>query len=125
MIFVTKAIISDLPMLTKVDSKIIGNESRKSKIEKYINHEQCYVASHNGTLVGFACYDTTFFECCFIQLVIVDPEFRRLGIAKTLLSYIEEQCPTPSFSPLPMNPIRSCSNYVFLKGLLKAESLRI
>ncbi|WP_340034426.1 GNAT family N-acetyltransferase [Paenibacillus sp. FSL E2-0202] len=95
MIFVTKATISDLPMLTKIDSKIIGNESRKSKIEKYIKHEQCYVASHNGTFVGFACCDTTFFECCFIQLVIVDPEFRRLGIAKTLLSYIEEQCPTP------------------------------
>lgn len=60
MIFVTKATISDLPMLTKIDSKIIGNESRKSKIEKYIKHEQCYVASHNGTFVGFACCDTTF-----------------------------------------------------------------
>ncbi|MEK5254426.1 GNAT family N-acetyltransferase [Paenibacillus sp. FSL F4-0125] len=92
---VTKATISDLSMLCKIDSMVIGSEVRKPKIEQYILNEQCVVATMNSEPVGFACYDTTFFECCFIQLVIVNPNFRRLGIAGALIRYTEEHCPTP------------------------------
>lgn len=94
MMFVTNAIQSDLSSLSKIDSMVIGSEIRKSKIEQYILNEQCVVASLNGKPVGFACYDTTFFECCFIQLVIVNPGFRRQGIASSLIRFIEEHCPT-------------------------------
>lgn len=92
---VTKATTSDLSILSKIDSMVIGSKIRKPKIEQYILNEQCVVASINSELVGFACYDTTFFECCFIQLVIVNPNFRRLGIAGALIRYIEEHSPTP------------------------------
>lgn len=92
---VTKATISDLSMLSKIDGMVIGSEIRKPKIEQYILNEQCVVATINNEPVGFACYDTTFFECCFIQLVIVNPNFRRLGIAGALIRYIEEHSPTP------------------------------
>lgn len=91
---VTKATISDLSILSKIDNMVIGSESRKPTIEQNILNEQCIVASLNGEPVGFACYDTTFFECCFIQLVIVNPHFRRLGIAVALIRYIEEHSPT-------------------------------
>lgn len=93
--FATKATIADLSILSKIDSMIIGNEHRKSKIEQYILNEQCVLSSLNGEPVGFACYDTSFFEYCFIQLVIVNPDFRRLGLASVLIRYIEEHCPTP------------------------------
>lgn len=93
--FVTKATIADLSSLSKIDSRILGNENRKSKIEQYILNEQCILSSLNGETVGFACYDESFFECCFIQLVIVNPDFRRLGLASLLIRYIEEHCPTP------------------------------
>ncbi|MBY3620553.1 GNAT family N-acetyltransferase [Acinetobacter sp. CUI P1] len=92
---VKKATISDLSMLSKIDGMVIGSEIRKPKIEQYILNEQCVVATINNEPVGFAYYDTTFFECCFIQLVIVNPNFRRLGIAGTLIRYIEEHSPTP------------------------------
>lgn len=92
--FVTNAIHSDLSSLSRIDSMVIGSEIRKSKIEQFILNNQCVVASLNGKPVGFACYDTTFFECCFIQLVIVNPEFRRQGIASSLIRFIEEHCPT-------------------------------
>ncbi|OZQ61069.1 GNAT family N-acetyltransferase [Paenibacillus sp. VTT E-133280] len=91
----TTAAISDLSILSKIDSMVIGSENRKPKIEQYILNEQCVVASINREPVGYACYDTTFFECCFIQLVIVNPNFRRLGIAGALIRYIEEHSPTP------------------------------
>lgn len=91
---VTKATISDLSKLSKIDGMVIGSEIRKPKIEQYILNEQCVVASINSEPVGFACYDSTFFECCFIQLVIVNPNFRRLGIAGALMRYIEEHSPT-------------------------------
>jgi GNAT superfamily N-acetyltransferase len=91
----TTAAISDLSILSKIDSMVIGSENRKPKIEQYILNEQCVVASINRESVGYACYDTTFFECCFIQLVIVNPNFRRLGIAGALIRYIEEHSPTP------------------------------
>jgi GNAT superfamily N-acetyltransferase len=92
---VTKATISDLSKLSKIDGMVIGSEIRKPKIEQYILNVQCVVASINSEPVGFACYDSTFFECCFIQLVIVNPNFRRLGIAGALMRYIEEHSPTP------------------------------
>lgn len=57
---VTKATISDLSMLCKIDSMVIGSEVRKPKIEQYILNEQCVVATMNSEPVGFACYDTTF-----------------------------------------------------------------
>jgi GNAT superfamily N-acetyltransferase len=91
---VTKATVSDLSLLSKIDSMVIGSEIRKPKIEQYILNEQCVVASINHEPVGFACFDTHFFECCFIQLVMVNPNFRRLGIASALIRYIEENCPT-------------------------------
>lgn len=91
---VTQATISDLNLITTIDSKVIGNNSRRTKIEQYIQQEQCIVAVHNGIAVGFAYYDTSFFDCCFIQLMIVDPDFRRLGAAKALIQYIEEHSPT-------------------------------
>lgn len=92
---VTKATLSDLSSLSKIDSMIIGSEDRKGKIKQYILNEQCVLSSLNDGPVGFACYDTSFFECSFIQLVIVNPSFRRLGIASALIRYLEEHCPTP------------------------------
>ncbi|MBT2290924.1 GNAT family N-acetyltransferase [Paenibacillus albidus] len=92
--FTAQATPADLSALVRIDSCVIGNDSRKSQLANYIRNNQCVLGSVHGEPAGFACYDTSFFGCCFIQLVIVSPDFRRQGVARALIQYIIDHCPT-------------------------------
>ncbi|APH03678.1 GNAT family N-acetyltransferase [Bacillus weihaiensis] len=91
---VVKADIEDLNKVVNIDSEVIGNTSRRNYIEKSIELGNCIIAKEDNDIVGFLIYDTNFFECTFISLIIVSPSNRRKGYASLLMEYMMSSSPT-------------------------------
>jgi ribosomal protein S18 acetylase RimI-like enzyme len=90
---IRKATVHDLQEICHIDQMVIGSRSRESYLLKAIESDTCNVAI-TDYVVGYAISDTSFYENCFISLVIVHPEFRRQGAARDLIQHIECHCPT-------------------------------
>jgi ribosomal protein S18 acetylase RimI-like enzyme len=93
-LIIKKAMFEDLESVCNIDCIVLGNKSRKGYLVKSIENETCLVAIIDGSTAGFAIFDTSFFGHCFISLVIVNPLYRRRGIARGLIEYIQKICPS-------------------------------
>ncbi|KMM37950.1 GNAT family N-acetyltransferase [Guptibacillus hwajinpoensis] len=91
---VVKANITDLDKILQVDSEVIGNTGRRNFIRNAIERRNCIVVQEENNIVGFLIYDTNFFDCSFISLVIVSPSKRRKGYASLLMEYMLNNSPT-------------------------------
>ncbi|UYZ24294.1 GNAT family N-acetyltransferase [Mesobacillus jeotgali] len=88
MVNIVEAQITDLDAIVQVDRQVIGNTSRKVFIEKAIKQGRCILVNEDGDVAGFLIYDTHFFECTFISLIIVSPAKRRKGYASQMMNYL-------------------------------------
>ncbi|WP_407701988.1 GNAT family N-acetyltransferase [Viridibacillus soli] len=84
----------DLDDIMKIDEEVIGDNSRREYIRKAIEEKRCIVANDKNIIVGFLIFDTHFFDCSFISLIIVIPTERRKGYATSLIEYIINISPT-------------------------------
>jgi ribosomal protein S18 acetylase RimI-like enzyme len=91
---IVEAQLTDLNGIVQVDRQVIGNTSRKDFIEKAIKQGCCILVKENEDVAGFLIYDTHFFGCTFISLVIVSPAKRRKGYASQLMNYLVRIAPT-------------------------------
>ena len=89
-----QAKLFDLDMIVKLDSEVIGNTSRQNLIENAIKQGQCVIVKESEQIVGFSIYDTHFFECTFLSLIIVSPDKRRKGYASQMMNFIVRNAPT-------------------------------
>jgi ribosomal protein S18 acetylase RimI-like enzyme len=80
--------------IVKIDEEVIGNNSRCEYIRKAIEEERCIVANDRNLIVGFLIFDTHFFDCSFISLIIVRSTERRKGYATSLIEYFINISPT-------------------------------
>lgn len=91
---IVEAQITDLDAIVQVDRQVIGNTSRKDFIEKAIKQGRCILVNENEDVAGFLIYDTHFFECTFISLIIVSPTKRRKRYASQMMNYLVRTSPT-------------------------------
>lgn len=91
---VKKAETKNVDAIVAVDGGVIGNDSRRDFIKKAVAEERCLVATSENEIAGFLIYDTNFFECSFISLIIVSPSERRKGHATALMNYFVKISPT-------------------------------
>ncbi|MGP4081155.1 GNAT family N-acetyltransferase [Pseudalkalibacillus sp. R45] len=95
MINVTQAVRQDLDEILVIDNEVIGTTSRSSMFEKAIHEGRCLaVRSGHSMIKGVLIYQTEFFDCSFISLVIVHPSERRKGYASRLIKDFEKITPT-------------------------------
>ncbi|MDR7072985.1 GNAT family N-acetyltransferase [Fictibacillus barbaricus] len=85
---------NDVQQVITLDGEMIGHNQRKKQIETAIQHERCLVIYEQTELAGFLLYNTEFFECCFISLLMIKPSFQRKGLAKELLMTMDKFSPT-------------------------------
>lgn len=85
---IVAAQIADLNAIVQLDREVIGNMSRRKSIENAIMQERCIIVKENDKVVGFLIYDTNFFECTFISLIIVSPSKRRKGYGSQMLNFM-------------------------------------
>jgi ribosomal protein S18 acetylase RimI-like enzyme len=91
---VVKAKNTDLENVVELDKEMIGTDRRKEEIRDAINQNRCLLVSEEDELAGFLIYHTSFFECCFISLMMIKPSFQRRGLASALLSHMVDASPT-------------------------------
>ncbi|WP_058308211.1 GNAT family N-acetyltransferase [Gracilibacillus massiliensis] len=91
---VDRAKIDDLDKIVDIDTEVIGNSNRRDYIEHSIERGHCIIVKNNYDIVGFLIYDTNFFECAFITMVIISPSNRRNGCASLLIEYMVSSSPT-------------------------------
>ncbi|WLR57672.1 GNAT family N-acetyltransferase [Mesobacillus subterraneus] len=85
----------NLEELVDIDEEVIGHNSRREYIKRAIEDERCIVAYDiKNQIVGFLLFDTHFFDCSFISLIIVRPTERRKGYATALIDYFIHISPT-------------------------------
>lgn len=86
---IRNAEMNDCESIVILDSQIIESRIREDQIKRSIEENQCIVCEMNKRIVGFMIYHNFFFGHLFIDLIIVSPKTRRLGIAKKLMKYVE------------------------------------
>ncbi|MBJ7983268.1 GNAT family N-acetyltransferase [Bacillus cereus] len=91
---VAKASIDDLDSIVHIDVAVIGDDSRRNYIKHAIDEEKCIIVKEDNSIFGFLTYDTKFFDCTFLSLIIVSPTKRRQGHASLLISYMLSHSPT-------------------------------
>ncbi|WP_273852144.1 GNAT family N-acetyltransferase [Guptibacillus spartinae] len=91
---VEKANITNLDEIVRIDSEITGNPNRRNFIKNTIESRRCIIVQESKNIVGCLTYDTNFFDCTFISLIIVSPSKRRKGYASLLLEYMINHSPT-------------------------------
>ena len=91
---IEKAKLKHASSIFRIDQRQIGSFTRRRFIERAIRRGQCFLARTGDRIVGFAVVDQTFYEQSFIWLLIVDPDYRRLGVASKLVHNIEKVAPT-------------------------------
>jgi ribosomal protein S18 acetylase RimI-like enzyme len=87
LIFHEMAQSNNIDDIAKIDEEVIGSNSRREYIRKAIEEERCIIAFNKNLIVGFLIFDTHFFDCSFISLIIVRPTERRKGYATSLIQY--------------------------------------
>ena len=89
-----KSQLIHLDEIVKIDIEVIGSDSRRKYIKKAIEEDRCIAIKNESTFVGFLIYDTHFFGCSFISLIIIKPTERRKGYATSLMDYFISISPT-------------------------------
>lgn len=86
--------LNHLADIVNIDKEIIGNDSRRGYIKLAIEEHSCIAVKQESLILGFLIFNTHFFECSFISLIIVKPDKRRQGYASSLIEYFINSSPT-------------------------------
>jgi len=89
-----KSQLNDVDEIVNIDRVVTGSDSRRKYIKKAIEEERFIVVKNEFSIVGFLIFDTHFFDCSFISLIIVKPTARRKGYATSLMDYFISISPT-------------------------------
>jgi len=87
-----KVIVVDFDYRLDKDEHIKFN--REEKIKKAIMDDECFIILADNREVGFVIFDYRFFDQGWIELIIIDEEYRGKGIGGKVFDLICEQCKT-------------------------------
>ena len=86
---VARALSSDVAPVCDLDRRVLGSDERSNHLQQKISAGQCYVARAGRQVIGFVVTDRSFFGQAFVDLLIVDPAFRRRGVGTSLMHHVE------------------------------------
>ncbi len=62
------------------------------QIEQAVQDRTVYVAEHDGSIVGYAIVEASFFGRDFLSLLNVDPGYRRRRVGSALVAHCLSKC---------------------------------
>ena len=85
----------DLAGLRFVDPLLRADPDRAESVQRAVEQGCCLAAFDGDEVAGYAVFNSRFFGQAFVELLVVGPAHRRLGIATRLLSEAEHRCAQP------------------------------
>jgi RimJ/RimL family protein N-acetyltransferase len=81
-----QSVVTDIALrLDKVEYILL---KREEKILKAISNEECFIISNDNQTVGFILFDYRFFDRGWIELMVINPEYRGRGIGTEAINLI-------------------------------------
>jgi len=95
------ASIQDLDACVAIDApdfNIFDGEKRRLHFLEMIPREMMVVMEIDSKIVAYASFDSQWFGCTFLKLLVTDAQYRRRGYAIKLMEHIEaKHCPSGKF----------------------------
>jgi len=92
------ALSRDLDACVAIDASnfnIFDQKKRRKHFLEMIPREMMLVLEVDSRIVAYASFDSEWFACTFLKLVVTDQAFRRQGLASKLIRHIEaNHCPS-------------------------------
>lgn len=111
------AVSSDAESVISLDSLSETDPRRIPFIMRSISSGQCHIIEQLGQIVGYGVLEYSFYDCGFIAMVYIHPDFRRKGFGSELIKYFEALCRTEKLftstnqSNLPMQALLARLEY--------------
>ena len=119
MTIIERASSEDFEHICALDETVHPGPPRRRFIGEVCAHGHVSVARVDDVIRGFVISDESFFDQFFVRLLIVDPDFRRRGLATALMRAAELDCQTGKLftstnqSNIPMQKL--CDRLGFVK----------
>lgn len=85
----------DIPACANLAVEVIDPRRGGPLLKAALDRQQLLVASDAGDVVGFLVYLSDWFNCTLVSLVVVKPDRRRKGIARSLYRAVEAESRSP------------------------------
>lgn len=90
------ATLEDRALVVHLDHRLDPTEhtelNREKKLTKALREGHCFIILANQRAVGFFIFDYRFFDQGWIELMVIDEEFRGKGIAGQVFDLIGKRC---------------------------------
>ncbi|QAV21884.1 GNAT family N-acetyltransferase [Proteus hauseri] len=112
------ATLSELHLISQIDTYAQIHSSRIDEIKTWINENSLYLVVVDTVVVAYGVFHYRFFQCGFIELIMVDENYRSQGLATKLITYFKASSKTAKIftstnqSNLKMKAILSRSGFV-------------
>jgi N-acetylglutamate synthase-like GNAT family acetyltransferase len=87
--------LSDLEALVRLDTVAAHDARRTTQIERWIEGRFCHVIETDGDIAAYGVLHYRFFECGFIEMLMVGENFRRRRLGLTLIGHFQSICERP------------------------------
>ena len=95
MILIRRGNVSDVEAISAFDLVAVRDEKRRQFIQRSVASSTCYVAVYENEVIGYGVLSYTFYDNGFIEMLYVNSNHRRRGVATALLRHLESLCETP------------------------------
>ena len=86
---------SDLDALVRLDTVASHDEHRAVQIQGWIEDGFCHVIEMDGDIAAYGVLHHHFFDCGFIEMLMVGENFRRRRLGLTLIGHLQSICERP------------------------------
>ncbi len=94
-IYIRLANQSDCGALISLDTVVSHDQQRVIQIKNWVNNQYCYLLELDGEIVAYAVIHYHFFNCGFIEMLMVAESARKNGLGLILIEHIKTICASP------------------------------
>ncbi|MCC8368337.1 GNAT family N-acetyltransferase [Xenorhabdus sp. PB61.4] len=94
-LYIRRADISDIDILTKIDPVVLYDNRRLDQIKNWVKSQFCYLVELDSEVIAYGVLHYNFFDYAFIEMLVVGERNRGKGVGLQLINYLKSICSCP------------------------------